>query len=313
LVINRFVNGILISRTGTTGTPSINNHIRGNYIGTDVTGAVDLGNASRGVNLQTANNIVEGNLISGNDIHGISVTDNPGNNLIKNNALGTDVTGTLPLGNSTTGVALATTANNRIEGNVIAFNGAGVGMMASAQSNSILSNSFFGNLRLGIDLVFPAPPAGIGVVNLNDPLDGDGGPNNLQNFPVIDGERSFLNPALVQVWGSLDSKPSQDYLIQLFSSELADPSGHGEGQALIGELRVTTDASGHVDFHTSAMLGVPVGSILTATATDLLTNDTSEFGAWVNVDERGSPTAYENAAGAPGGDGFDDLSCELTY
>jgi hypothetical protein len=33
---------------------------------------------------------------------------------------------------------------------------------------------------------------------------------------VINGKKSLWNPALVQVWGSLDSKPSQQYLIQYF-------------------------------------------------------------------------------------------------
>jgi hypothetical protein len=46
-----------------------------------------------------------------------------------------------------------------------------------------------------------------------------------------------------------------------------------------------------------------VGSIISATATDLLTGDTSEFGKWENVNEKGNPTAYEHAAGAAGGDG----------
>ena len=38
-------------------------------------------------------------------------------------------------------------------------------------------------------------------------------------------------------------------------------------------------------------------------ATDLLTGDTSEFSQWQDVNEKGSPTAYEHAASAAGGDG----------
>jgi hypothetical protein len=64
---------------------------------------------------------------------------------------------------------------------------------------------------------------------VNDPLDTDtAGPNNLQNFPVLNGQRSFINPALVQAWGMLDSKPNQSYLIQVFSNVLADSSGYGK-------------------------------------------------------------------------------------
>jgi hypothetical protein len=162
-----------------------------------------------------------------------------------------------------------------------------------------LGNSIFGNDELGIDL-------GRDGVTLNDLLDvdvGNVGNNNLQNFPVIAGKRSFRNPALLQVWGSLDSKPNQQYLIQVFSSALADPSGYGEGQQLVGNVTVTTDVAGHAEFHLPAKFSAPAGSIITATATDLLTGDTSEFSQWENVNEKGSPTAYEHAAGAAGGDG----------
>jgi hypothetical protein len=71
-------------------------------------------------------------------------------------------------------------------------------------------------------------------------------------------------------------------------------------------LEASNPLSGHVDFHLPAKLNVPVGSIITATATDLLTNDTSKLSAWVNVDEKGSLKAYENAASAAGEDGFSD-------
>ena len=71
----------------------------------------------------------------------------------------------------------------------------------------------------------------------------------------------------------------------------------------MGTITVSTDASGHAEFHLPAKLGAPVGSIISATATDLLTGDTSEFGQWENVNEKGSPTAYAHAAGAAGGNG----------
>src|SRR4029434_10560207 len=133
--------------------------------------------------------------------------------------------------------------------------------------------------------------------------------NNLQNFPVIGAGRSVINPALVvKVFGWLDSNPNQDYPIQVFSSGIADPSGYGEGQTLIGDITVTTDTSGHADFQLPMDFEAPPGGIITATATDLLTNDTSEFSAWVAG--KGSPTAYENAAGAAGGDGAGGMHWE---
>src|SRR4030095_10007838 len=95
---------------------------------------------------------------------------------------------------------------------------------------------------------------------------------------------------------------NQRYLIQVFSSALADPSGYGEGQQLVGSITVSTDAAGHAEFHFAAKLYAPVGSIISATATDLLTGDTSEFSKWEDVNAKGSPIAYEHAAGAADGD-----------
>jgi len=157
------------------------------------------------------------------------------NSTITGNKIGTDVSGTLDLGNKNiAGIQIrGGSANNTIgglaegDGNTIAFNPIGIAFGPAAGSgNTILGNSIFNNVGLGIDL-------GRDGVTLNDLLDADVGTNNLQNFPVITGKRSFLNPALVQVWGSLDSKPSQQYLVQIFSSVRADPSGYGEGQQLV--------------------------------------------------------------------------------
>ena len=282
---------------------SAGNQIRGNYIGTDASGTLDRGNSIDGIQVVSGGNVIENNLISANG-RGIALLAF-GNNTVTGNKIGTDVSGTLDLGNKgLAGIFIAAgSGNNTIgglaegDGNTIAFNPAGIVVNPTAgPGNTILGNSIFSNDGLGIDL-------GLVGVTLNDALDADAGANNLQNFPVITGKRSFSNPALVQVWGSLDSKPSQQYLIQIFSSALADPSGYGEGQQLVGNITVSTDVAGHAEFHLPAKLYATVGSIISATATDLLTGDTSEFSQWESVNEKGSPTAYEHAAGAAGGDG----------
>jgi CSLREA domain-containing protein len=103
LVINRFgidSHGISLHTNG-------GNVIEGNFIGTDVTGSVDLGNGQDGVNIGFAapNNIIGGttsnarNLISGNT-NGVSISGSGATgNVVQGNLIGTDVTGTVALGN----------------------------------------------------------------------------------------------------------------------------------------------------------------------------------------------------------------------
>ena len=79
--------------------------IHGNYIGTDITGTKALGNAM-GINDSGMDNVAiggsgpgEGNLVSGNKGIGIYVYNFATDTTILGNRIGTDVTGTLPLGN----------------------------------------------------------------------------------------------------------------------------------------------------------------------------------------------------------------------
>ena len=45
--------------------------------------------------------------------------------------------------------------------------------------------------------------------------------------------------------GALNSLPGTTFLIQFFTSTLADPSGYGEGERRFFSTQVTTDASGN--------------------------------------------------------------------
>jgi hypothetical protein len=76
------------------------------------------------------------------------------------------------------------------------------------------------------------------------------------------------------VAGVLNSTPGRTFTIQFFANTACDPSGNGEGQTLLGQASVTTNASGTA---TIAVFAAPEGQIVTATATSSVTNDTSEF------------------------------------
>ncbi|HEX9000913.1 MAG TPA: CSLREA domain-containing protein, partial [Blastocatellia bacterium] len=99
--------GITIANATTTG-----NQVLGNYIGTDVSGTVDLGNQQHGVHIGSPANIIggtaagAGNVISGNGSFGIFLSGGGAmNNQVLGNFIGTDAAGTAALPNSS-GVSL---------------------------------------------------------------------------------------------------------------------------------------------------------------------------------------------------------------
>ena len=103
------------------------NVVAGNFIGTDVTGALALGNSGSGVIiLQSDGNLIgtdgdgvgdaaERNIISANAGDGVVITQGSNDNVVAGNFIGTDVTGTQPLGSYRTGINVSYgSSSNRI-------------------------------------------------------------------------------------------------------------------------------------------------------------------------------------------------------
>jgi titin len=265
------------------------NVVRGNFIGTDVTGTAAVGNELRGVRIEggASNNVVGGstaaarNIISGNN-GGVSFVSANGNRVV-GNYIGTDVTGTSDLGNFRSAVFIrAGSSDNRIGGslpglgNVIGFNGrAGIRLHFNAGTgNRNSGNAVFASGKpdnsLGIDI----GPVG---VTPNDPGDTDSGPNNLQNFPVL----LAAGGSSLTISGVLNSTPSTEFRIEFFANVACDPSRYGEGATFLGYTMVTTDGAGDADFMATLSTTVPAGTLITATATDEPGGSTSEFSACV--------------------------------
>jgi titin len=253
----------------------VGNLIQGNLIGTDVTGTQALGNGYMGVYLGgSSNNLVggtepgAGNVISGNGWYGISISSfgGTGNNLVQGNFIGTDITGTQPLGNGRDGVHIDRDNNNTVggeapgAGNVIAFNG-NDGVLVdrstpsvAANGNAILGNAIFANGNLGIELLH--------------------GANHDQAAPVITS--ATTDNTGTTVTGTLTSTPNTTFTLEIFASSADDPSGAGE--RLVGSVVVTTDADGNASFTVTFDTALDPGVVLTATATDA-GNNTSAFSA----------------------------------
>ena len=295
LVINGWDNAVFLG-TGATG-----NKVQGNYIGTDASGTQALGNTIGGTTAAARN------VISGNSTFGILISHTGAlRNRVQGNYIGTNAAGTTKLGNGDDGVSIQVDADNNTIGgttagarNIISGNGGdGVevrfhsGPIAPdpgpATGNRILSNSIYDNDALGIDLFFDNDPAGV-TLNDPDPGDTDAGPNNLQNFPVITSAKLTTRRIgghrrkVTIIKGTLNSTPStattiQTFTLQFFGSPEADPTGYGEGKTFLGQKSVTTDAiTGDASFTFQTRKKVPNGQVVTATATNRSTGDTSEF------------------------------------
>jgi hypothetical protein len=165
--------GVLISGPVATGVL-----VRDNLIGTDITGALDLGNAQQGVLIDNASgNSVTGNasgsqVISGNLV-GVAITSSsptspPSSlNLVAGNLIGTDKSGLAPLPNAQEGVLIDSANGNTIGGttsaarNVISANHVGVHITGRSASSNLVQGNFIGTDITG---VAPLPNETSGVV-----------------------------------------------------------------------------------------------------------------------------------------------------
>ena len=137
LVINRFPHDGILLETGGSNT------IECNLIGTDVSGATAKGNGAAGVEaLHSPGNEIggtspgSGNVISGNG-GGISIApDDAGANIVQGNLVGTDVTGTAAIPNSSIGIAV-TSPDNVIGG-------------SAAGARNVISGNDGPGIQLGI-------------------------------------------------------------------------------------------------------------------------------------------------------------------
>ncbi len=261
------------------------NVVLANYIGTDITGVLNLGNIHDGVYIGEGahDNLVDSNLISGNGFEGVcivgydSLSIYTNANDITNNIIGLTISlNALP--NIRDGVSIGVYGNlywggyacsNVIASNTIAYNGRN-GVMVwehgnnnfNADSNKISKNSIYDNTLLGIDLDDDG-------VTANDTGDPDARANQEVNFPVISS--ALYSGVQTTVSGIIDINTTYTAAtVEVFKAK-TDPSGYGEGINFLGAA--TPDAVGNWSV---IVTGVAGGDTVTATTTDIDSN-TSEF------------------------------------
>jgi hypothetical protein len=281
---------IIANGVGIGGT---NNVVEGNYIGIDATGKYALGG---NVEIDSGiNNVITGNIIDacgGRAGVGLENFNGPDNvitgTLIQGNLIGTDATGmhtTDPNGHSfggafgveiNNGEGFSGDSGNLVggtspgQGNVIAGNSSDGVSVHNSSGNAILGNSIHDNGGLGIRL--------------------SNGGNDNQAAPVVTLGSSSTSGTVIS--GTLQSMANATFRVEFYSNSAADPSGYGQGRTFLGYAAVATNGSGAGSFTFTSPTPLPAGlAILSATATNLTTGDTSPFAHDVSIPSVGQITA----------------------
>jgi uncharacterized repeat protein (TIGR01451 family) len=158
IISGNFGNGILIVNAFATS-----NQVRGNYIGTTVSGTSQLGNGSEGVSIVSANgNTIggaatgAGNVISASNGLGLRLLVASSTQVL-GNRIGTDASGVADFGNETGGIDILDGANNTIgggatgAGNIISGNGfLGVSLSGSPSTGNLIKGNIIGLQANGV-------------------------------------------------------------------------------------------------------------------------------------------------------------------
>jgi hypothetical protein len=238
-VVNNVISGNMIGVRSTTASGGAPNVIADNFIGTGTGGGGALGNA-KGVFLAgdlTGSQVVR-NMIFYNLQEGV---------LIAEGSVGAVIGGT---------VSDANNIGLNVQGVVVGYNAS-----ASDTNHVITFNQINNNTDQGIDIGNDGPTP-------NDAGDVDGGPNGLQNYPVIAAATLGTGTDI-----TLDttSFANTSHTVHFYSVPTCDANGYGEGATYIGLFNVTAPGIVNVGLPTV----VPAGYYVTATATG--PNGTSEF------------------------------------
>ncbi|MBQ0799201.1 MAG: right-handed parallel beta-helix repeat-containing protein [Porticoccaceae bacterium] len=198
-------NGIQIS-----GNTSDNNIVIGNYIGMDKTADAGVANGDDGVLISNAPNSKIGgptandrNIISSNGDDGIQIQDSDARqNKIEGNYIGTDRTGMLDFGNTSSGIFISNAPDNfigganqagtqQIRGNVISGNGDdGVVINGSDAKNNKVQSNLIGLKQNGTEILTNVNH-GVIITNASENLIGGRNDNSANTFyrNVISGNK----------------------------------------------------------------------------------------------------------------------------
>lgn len=277
--------------------PSGGNLVQGCYIGTDLSGTVDMGNGGHGIFINASpQNVIggsrllgEGNLISGNALNGIEIAGLAASeNDVFGCYIGTDATGTVAIGNQN-GISLIGAGANRI----------------GTPDDAPRKNQIRGNLGSGVQSTGTGRPGqargGLGGNEIHEnSIYGNGGPGitgQPQTAPIVSTSISSGGTLLIE--GSFIAEAGTHYALEYFRNDVTNacPSGGGQGQDFIGSDLYDATATGLVIFtHSFSPTGVQPGETIAVTLTSSSLG-TSDFSLCQAVS---SACGTDPIAGVPG-------------
>jgi hypothetical protein len=242
--------------------------VRGAYIGTDAAGTTALGNGGDGVNIGSEGGVGSAGFGSFVYLHDNLIAANAGDG-IDTQGIGTQAVGNT-IGAGSDGRALGNQGNGAYfhgasAGGVNAMfpqvgaigpgvsNNGGAGVFIADTAIVDVSGRFTGNVGLGVDLAPAGPTA-------NDVGDGDTGPNEGLNYPVITSAVSDGVSPTSRIQGTIHSKPNAQIQVLLYLNAACNASGFGEaGRFLSSVVGMTTDSSGNGTF--DSQLAFPIDTV----------------------------------------------------
>ncbi len=307
--------------------------IQGNFLGTDVTGTSLLG--AGGIALGGAGTPGSGTIIGGTDtqarnvvLGGINLANQTGAT-VQGNFIGTDITGTIPLAGSRTGLSFRDARNNTIGGTTAGAGNVVFGALQFLRSPAnLVQGNFLGTDASGtIDFKYAGP--GIDVIqSSNDNVIGGTAPgagntiafngssgvtvggsgaSDIVTGTSILGNSIYANggpgiataggfplPVLTSatstnVAGTLDGMPNATYRLEFFATPRPFGGPSRQGKTFLIGRGATTDGGGHVNFSVALPNPVTGDQFITATATGP-GGSTSEFSMGLLVENSTATT-----------------------
>ncbi len=254
------------------GATQTNLMIVGNYLGTDATGLAPLPRnaTSSTLSVHGSYGLVlggldpgEGNVIA-TGFYGLHLYDVEGARIL-GNYIGVGADGQTSIRSTNGAIGINAVSGTRLEGNTIAC--CSVGVSVEGTGVAIVGNRIHSNGSYGISESSSQP--------INDPGDGDVGPNELQNYPTM---AATLLEDGVAIVGDLSSKPDTAYHLEFFAANEPATNGLVQGEYFLGSRELTTAADGRVPF--TLTLPTPSRDLdwVTATATDPAGNTSVFYG-----------------------------------